>query len=74
MIAIRWTYTEGFGDLTEQKYESAMVETVDELEDMQQIINDTFNRVIADEDYMCKVDSIEYFQCVKVDNPKEFLK
>jgi hypothetical protein len=74
MIAIRWTYTEGFGIKPEQKYDTVMVETQDELEDALQIINDDYNRTISEEDYEVKVDSIEYFQCTAVDNPKEFLK
>jgi hypothetical protein len=74
MIVIRWTYTEGFGNHTEQNHDSAIIETLDELEDMIDIINGDFNRVIGEEGYECKVDSIEYFQCTAVDNPKEFLK
>ncbi|MDF2787998.1 MAG: hypothetical protein K0S80_1096 [Neobacillus sp.] len=73
MIAIQWNYTEGFGDYTEQKHDSAAVETLDELEDMQKFINEDYNRIISEEGYKCKVDSIEYFQCTAVDNPKECL-
>lgn len=74
MIAIKWNYTEEIGGQTEHKHESAMVETQDELEDMLKIINEEFEYRINNEDYGCKVGSIEYFQCTKVDNPCEFLQ
>jgi hypothetical protein len=74
MIAIRWNYTEGFYGKTEQQYDTAIVETLEDLEGMLDFINEDYNRAIVDEGYEVKLDSIEYFQCTAVDNPKEFLK
>lgn len=74
MIAIRWTYTETNGNFKEQVYDSMIVETQGDLEDALQIINDEIEGRNACEDCEVKLDSIQYFQCVPVDNPKEFLK